>query len=175
MKDTLYILTGPCGVGKSTISYKLAQRFERSCHINADWLYAMVVGGYVEPWKDSVRNMNLLWQNIVSLVRNFTNDGHAVILDYIVFPDKVKYLTERLDMKIKYVVLMADEETIRQRDLMRPDDEIMGNRAIELLEEFKEKDIDSKYIINTSKMSIEEIIDIIINEDEFFVRGELND
>lgn len=58
--NTLFIITGPCGVGKSTISKKLAEQFGLSCHINADYLYGMVVGGYIKPWKDDGTKLNLL-------------------------------------------------------------------------------------------------------------------
>jgi hypothetical protein len=48
-------------------------------------------------------------------------------------------------------------------------DEIMGERAIELLEEVKGKNINDKNIIDTSFKSIEEIVDIIISEDKFTI------
>lgn len=43
----LYILTGPPGVGKSTISRGLAERLEKSVLLEGDDFYHQVVGGYV--------------------------------------------------------------------------------------------------------------------------------
>ena len=167
-EKTLYIITGPCGVGKSTISQKLAEQFALSCHINADHLYGMVVGGYIEPWKDDGTKLDLLWRNISSLVKNFTSEDYIAIVDYIVFPEHLKFI-KGLNQRVKYVVLTADEDIIRERDLLRPEDQVMGERAIELLAEFKEKNIDSRYIIDTSDKSIEEVIDIILNEERFII------
>ena len=168
VKNTFFIITGLCGVGKSTISQKLAEQFDLSCHINADLLYHMVVGGYIEPWKDNGTKLDLLWRNIGSLVKNFSSENYTVVLDYIVFPEHLKYI-EGLNLKVKYVVLISDKDTIRKRDLLRPEDEVMGERAIEFLEEFREKSIDSKYLIETSTKSIEQVVDIIIKEDRFII------
>lgn len=169
IEKTLFIITGPCGVGKSTISQKLAEQFDLSCHINVDLLYGMVISGYVKPWKDDGKLMNLLWRNVCSLIKNFANENYTVILDYIVFPEHLKYMIEELKLKVKYVVLTADKDTIRNRDLLRPADEVMGERAIELLEEFNAKGINHKYLIDTSFKTIEEIIDIITKDDRFII------
>lgn len=168
MNNILYIITGPCGVGKSTISKKLAEQFDLSCHINADLLYHMVVGGIIEPWKDKTK-VDLLWRNIISLVNNFTSEDYIVVLDYIVFPERLKHLNElklKLKLRVKYVVLTADEDTIRERVSLRPED---YERAIELLEEFKGKGIDDKYLIDTSSKSIEKVVEIIMKEDRFIL------
>mgnify|MGYP002861182166 CR=1 FL=1 len=42
----LYIITGPAGVGKSTISRRLAKQRTRSALIEGDEIYGQVVGGY---------------------------------------------------------------------------------------------------------------------------------
>lgn len=47
----LYILTGPAGVGKSTISKGIAERLEKSVLLEGDDFYHQVVGGYKEAWK----------------------------------------------------------------------------------------------------------------------------
>jgi len=52
---------------------------------------------------------------------------------------------------------MADENTVRMRtvkDLLRG----YGGQAIEVFNEFKDKKIDGKYILDTSCKSIEDIV-----------------
>lgn len=44
----LYIITGPAGVGKSTISKKIAKLRNKSALIEGDDIYHQVVGGYVQ-------------------------------------------------------------------------------------------------------------------------------
>ena len=48
----LYIITGPAGVGKSTISRELAKKKSKSVLIEGDDIYHQVVGGYVQAWKE---------------------------------------------------------------------------------------------------------------------------
>lgn len=47
----LYIITGPAGVGKSTISKKIAEYKGKSALIEGDEIYHQVVGGYIPAWK----------------------------------------------------------------------------------------------------------------------------
>ena len=47
----LYIITGPSGVGKSTISRGIAERLNKSVLLEGDDFYHQVVGGYVQAWK----------------------------------------------------------------------------------------------------------------------------
>jgi predicted ABC-type ATPase len=42
----LYVITGPAGVGKSTISRKIAEASYKSALIEGDDLYAQIVGGF---------------------------------------------------------------------------------------------------------------------------------
>ena len=50
--QNLYIITGPAGVGKSTISKELAKSKEKSVLIEGDDIYSQVVGGHVSAWKE---------------------------------------------------------------------------------------------------------------------------
>lgn len=73
------------------------------------------------------------------------------------------------EYKIKFVVLMANEDTIVKRDLEREEDCRMGKRAIELLQNFRNKEIERKYIIETDNLNIDEIINIIDKNDKFYI------
>jgi 2-phosphoglycerate kinase len=169
---TIYIISGTCGVGKSSVSYKLAEKYNLSAHINADNLYNMVVGGKVAPWKDNGTYKKLLWTNINSVVENFIVNDFVTVIDYVVFPEDlyfIKKLKDKYDLNIKYIVLMADENTLRFRDDSRTVENKMGDRVVELLKEFIEKNINEKFIINTSLKNIEEIVLEIINDDRFII------
>ncbi|MCT4595644.1 MAG: AAA family ATPase [Anaeromicrobium sp.] len=169
---TIFIITGPCGVGKSTISARLAQSFEKSVHINGDLIYHMVVGGYLPPWKDNGELMRLMWSNVSDLTKNYLERSYDIVVDYIVFPEHLKYLSDlrkRSGIILKYVILMANEEVIRERDNNRLTEQVMGERAIEVLNEFREKKIEDRYIVDTSDKSIEEIVFEIKMGERFIV------
>ena len=64
----LYIITGPAGVGKSTISRKLAELKDKSALIEGDEIYHQVVGGYVSPWKDG-NHLEVFWKVCIDTVK----------------------------------------------------------------------------------------------------------
>lgn len=166
----IYIITGPAGVGKSTVSKEVAKRFNSSSYIEGDFVYHMVIGGYVNPWDDSGEYMNLLWKNIADISLNFLEKNITTVIDYIVFPEhlkKLRVLLDRENLKVKYIVLFSREDELLKRDGERIPENRMGKRVLELLNEFRRLQIESRYTIDTTEMCVDNIVDIIINEDRF--------
>ena len=52
MSRKVFLISGPLGLGKSTLAKAIAQHFNKSIHIECDSLYNMVQGGYKKPWED---------------------------------------------------------------------------------------------------------------------------
>jgi len=170
-QKTVYLITGPAGVGKSTVSLALAKTIKSSAHVNADLLYHMVVGGHVRTWMDNGTYMDLLWDNISRLLENFIARDIEVIIDYIIYPERLKQILEiadRYHFQVCYVVLIANEGALIVRDKQRPADAIMGKRVLELLEEFNSKNIEERFILNTTRFTVSETVKYISsNKDRF--------
>ena len=49
---TLYLITGPAGVGKSSVSKVLCEKLEKSVLIEGDDIYNLVQSSYISPWKE---------------------------------------------------------------------------------------------------------------------------
>lgn len=64
---------------------------------------------------------------------------------------------------------MVDENTLFLRDKERPEDCQMKERCITLLKSFKNNNYNEKNILDTSKLSINEIISIIENDNKFII------
>lgn len=162
-KRTVYLLSGPAGVGKSTTSRKLVNQLSRSAYLSGDDISEMHVNGRKMPW-ESEEELSLIWNNIASLARNFLSHGTDVVIDYVAFPADAKWLFENLgDLQpnLVYVVLWTDKETLRQRDALRSPDERMGERCLVLLDEFAQSGLEERHIFHTSGRSIDELDDII--------------
>ena len=71
--------------------------------------------------------------------------------------------------RIKFIVLLVDENTLLLRDKERPEDCQMKERCITLLKNFKNNNYNEKNILDTSKLSINEIISIIENDNRFIM------
>lgn len=163
----LYIITGPAGVGKSTISKELAKRSNKSALIEGDDIYSQVVGGYVSAWKEG-NHLNVFWEICLDSISSYLESGYDVVFNYIVTPSSFNEIKNRFkNYNVKFVVLITNEETILERDSTRPEDCQMNERCIVLLNNFKNYDYGKDYFLDTTNFSIDETINIIENDEKF--------
>lgn len=163
----LYIVTGPAGVGKSTISTKIAESLDRSVLIEGDDIYHHVVGGYISPWKEG-NHLDIFWKVSKDVIKDYLEEGYDVIYNYIINPQDLESLKQTFsDYEKKFIVLLIDEETLLKRDAERPEDCQMKDRCIVLLNNFKKHNYDEKFIIDTGKFNIEDSARMAIEDDRF--------
>ncbi len=160
----LYIITGPAGVGKSTVSKEIAKKKDKSVLIDGDSIYAQVVGGYTPAWKEG-NHLDVFWKVCLGSIDTYLEAGYDVVFNYIVTPKVFQEIKNRFkNYDVKFVVLVTDEETILKRDMERPLDCQMGERCIVLLNNFKKYDLGGDYFLDTSFLSVEETVEIIESE-----------
>ena len=165
----LYIITGPAGVGKSTISKELAKSYNKSVLIEGDTIYHQVIGGFVQAWKKG-NHLKTFWKVCVNIIKTYLEDGFNVVFNYIVTPENLELIkTEFKDYNVKFIVLMAGEATLLARDKERPTDCQMGQRCLTLLNSFKNRNYNLRNILDTSNLSINETVDIIKNNIKFVI------
>lgn len=165
--SNLYIITGPAGVGKSTISKKIAESKKKSALIEGDEIYHQVVGGYVQAWKEG-NHLETFWKVCINTIKTYLEDGYDVVFNYIVTPTPLEIMKEEFeDYSIKFVVLLVDEKTLLLRDKERPEDCQMKDRCITLLNNFKNNNYNNQNILDTTNLSIDETVDIIENDNRF--------
>ena len=165
----LYIITGPAGVGKSTISKELAKSYNKSALIEGDDIYHQVIGGFVQAWKEG-NHLKTFWKVCVNIIKTYLEDGFDVVFNYIITPENLELIkTAFKDYNVKFVVLITDEATLLERDKERPIDCQMGQRCLTLLNSFKNKNYNSNNILDTSNLSISKTVDIIKNDIKFAI------
>ena len=166
---TLYVITGPAGVGKSTISRRIAESKNNSVLIEGDDIYHQVVGGYVQAWKEG-NHLDTFWKVCLSSIETYLEDGYDVIFNYIVNPENVEVIKDKFkNYTIRFVVLVVDKKTLLLRDSKRPEDCQMKERCIVLLNSLKNKNYNTQSILNTKNLSVNETIDIIENDNRFIL------
>lgn len=156
--NKLYLITGPAGVGKSTISKVLAQKLCKSVLIEGDDIYHLVCSGYVSAWQ-SGNHLSLFWKNVKDLIKNSLEAGYDVVFNYIINKkdyEMLKYYFE--DYEIIFKVLLVDENELLRRDALRDEDCRMNERCIVLLNKFKNQGYDDKFVIDTSNLNISETL-----------------
>ena len=165
----LYIITGPAGVGKSTISKELAMSSNKSVLIEGDDIYHQVVGGYTPAWKDG-NHLQTFWKVCMNIFKIYLDDGYDVIFNYIVTPKNIEMIKDEFkNYIIKFVVLLANEATLLSRDKERPEDCQMKERCITLLNSFKSRNYNSQNILDTTNLSISETVKFIKEEEKFIL------
>lgn len=164
----IYLITGPAGVGKSTISKLIAENLEKSVLIEGDDIYHLVAGkSYTPAWKEG-NHLDFFWDNVFDLIENSLSKGYDVIFNYILNKKDVERMKNYFsEEKIKFIVLLVDEKTILERDKLRPEDCQMKERCLILLDNMKNAGFDKNNIIDTSNLTIDETYKIILNDNRF--------
>ena len=166
----LYVITGPAGVGKSTVSKRLAQNLSKSALIEGDKIYHQVIGGYIPAWKEG-NHLQTFWKVCINIVRSYLEDGFDVVFNYIVTPENLALLkNEFKNYTIKFIVLLVDKSTLLLRDKERPEDCQMKERCITLLINFKNRNYNINNILDTTNLSIEETVNLIQNNNNFILK-----
>ena len=167
--NTLYIITGPAGVGKTTISKGLAKRCKKSALIEGDDIYHQVVGGYVQAWK-SGNHLKTFWKICINTIKIYLDDGFDVVFNYIVTPENIQLIKSSIqNYNIKFIVLLTDESTLLSRDKQRPIDCQMNERCLTLLNNFKNRKYSPNNILDTTNLSVDETLNIIEIENRFIL------
>ena len=151
----LYVITGPAGVGKSTVSKILAQKLNKSSFIEGDEIYHQIIGWYIPAWK-SGNHLQTFWKICINTIRIYLDDGFDVVFNYIITPENLELLkNEFKNYTIKFIVLLVDKSTLLLRDKERPEDCQMKERCITLLNNFKNRNYDNNNILDTTNLSIQ--------------------
>lgn len=167
---TLYIITGPAGVGKSTISKRIAESLEKSALIDGDEIYHQVVSGYVSAWKEG-NHLELFLENCIDLIENYIDYEFDVVFNYILNKEDLKKITNKIhNANIKFICLMTDEKELLKRDSLREEDCRMNERCLILLNSFTDQKFNTENTLDTTNLTIEETVLKIIEDDSFILK-----
>lgn len=165
----LYIITGPAGVGKSTISRKIAESSNKSTLIEGDEIYHQVVGGYAPAWKEG-NHLEIFWKICIDTIKTYLENGYDVVFNYIITPENLEKLRTAFSaFTVKFTVLLVDEKTLLLRDSLRDEDCQMKERCIVLLNRFRDRNYNETNILDTSNLSVDESVNIILNDNRFIL------
>ena len=165
---TIYIISGPAGVGKSTTSKALAKSLPNSSLISGDVVSWMHQNGREKPWL-SEAEVALIWDNILSITKNFLIRDIDVVIDYVTFPKQAEWVAKNVsefNCDVHYIILTCDVNTLLIRDQERPTNYQMGTRCLELTEEFKAANVHPQHIFDTTNLTPNDLPYILQNIQE---------
>lgn len=154
----VFVISGVPGVGKSTVSLKLANSLKKSVYIDGDLIYHQVVGGYSSPWSEN-NHLRLLYDILICSTNLYLENGFDVVIDYFLNFEDFLYIKNKINCNnIKFIVLVADKKVILERDLKRKKEKNMGRRIIEAINEFEISDIPAECIVDTTNIDVKNTI-----------------
>ena len=160
----LYLITGPCGIGKSTISKELAFNLKKSVLIEGDDIYHQVIGSYHSPWHEE-NHLNTFWRVAINIIKTYLEEGYDVVFNYIITPQNQEDIKKEItNAEIDLTVLLANEKTLLERDKLRDEDCQMKERCIVLLNEFLNENYNENDILYTDNLTIKDTVKAILSK-----------
>jgi len=171
MKPFICLITGPAGVGKSTIAELLVKEFAKTARIDVDYIRHMIRAGKVRPFpytEEAEKQILLATQNACDLARNFNDSGFSVAIDdVVVSKEKLDaYISQTKGYRFFAFLLMCDKDLLKKRDQTRPKEAQMGARSLQLFDEFSNRLNETRWhkidtIRQSEKETLKEILDVI--------------
>jgi tRNA uridine 5-carbamoylmethylation protein Kti12 len=136
--DDVLLLTGPPGVGKTTVAGLLAARSERAVHLEADLFFRFIRSGFVEPWKPESHEQNrVVMRAVADAASAYAGAGYFTIVEGIILPRWfLQPLSDSLSgagLSVAYAVLRAPMEVCAARAQIRETQPLAERGVVERL------------------------------------------
>ncbi|MCB9813547.1 MAG: ATP-binding protein [Pseudomonadales bacterium] len=164
---SLIIVSGPLGSGKSSLCKKIEDELAFS-RVDGDSFFVPLEKTSLS-WEERGQKS---WQWIASQTKKHLSSGKKVVLDFVVENELPWFLSqiEEYNVRVKYIVLIAEEETIKKRLHKRDGGLQYYERSKVLLDQLKNEPQNNKYLLDTTGMTTDEVYDYVVNNERFILK-----
>ena len=152
----ILVVSGPAGVGKTTVSRLLAAEFDRSVHLETDDFMASIVSGWVDPnAPEASAQHEAVGGALAVSAMGFAGDGYTTVVDGHLFPDGVAGLAAAASargIECHYAVLSAPLDTCWERALGREEGRwpLEEEPVAALHDKFATLDLDARHVVDAT-------------------------
>ena len=83
----ILVVTGPPGVGKTSVSRELARSYDRAVHLEADSFFHFSQAGYIPPWQGESHEQNAFVMDLVAdTAAAYAEQGYRTVVEGILAP-----------------------------------------------------------------------------------------
>ena len=166
LTDSVWLISGIPGAGKSSVSRALAESLAKSAHLEVDLVREMVVTGYLapgqEPRAESDAQLELGAHNAALLADSFMDAGFTPLIDDVVLRLQLAHYREVLSRwPLRLVVLASPLDVVLQRDRERVEKHL-GGRYAYLDGELREQMRGLGLWLDTSGRTVRETVEVIM-------------
>jgi predicted kinase len=152
----LIVVSGPSGVGKTTVGCLVAAGFERSAHLDADDFMVSIVRGWIDPsLPDAAPQHQAVGGALAGAAFGFAEQGYTTVVSGHLFPEGVQGLAvgcAARGVPCHYAVLTADLETCRARATARGERRwpLVSDAFAQQHERFARLDVDQRHVLDAT-------------------------
>jgi cytidylate kinase len=172
---SLLVVTGPPGVGKSTVATMVADRLPRSVLVEGDAFFDFLRQGAIEPWRPESHAQNEVVIEAAAVATGRFARDFATVYDGVVGPWFIDTFRAGTGLDtLDYVVLLPAVEVCVDRVMTRVGHVFRNEAAARKMhDEFTRAEIDPRHVLDNDtdpESAVEEILtrwdrgDLVIQE-----------
>lgn len=165
---TIYLISGPLGVGKSSLSKMISQKLGFVL-VDGDSFFVPLGKNEELSWKHRLR---MSWDWIIGETRRHINNNKDVVIDFVVENELSFFLKKvsNLNVQVNYVALVANRADLIKRLKKRDGGTQYLERSIRLLDKLQ-SDLNNKpYLLDSTGKSTAEVFEEVSGDERFLIK-----
>ncbi|ERJ11410.1 AAA family ATPase [Haloplasma contractile] len=161
----LYLITGPMGVGKTTVGKLLSNTINKTAFIDGDWCID------IHPFIGNKETKGMAINNIIHMIRNYyhCSECNQIVLSWVMSintVNKIMLSVSDLDLEIYNISLICDKESLAKRwhNDMKTEWRIneLLEQSIQSIKSYNDRE--TSHVIDTSNLLPEQVVELIISK-----------